>query len=81
MEPFKEQYIARSVLKQLIRQNIFITLTMSTMDPEKNYIFKRGTECDYFVLLLEGWFTGVDGSTGKCPTVTADLIDLFAPFD
>lgn len=54
MEPFKDQYVARNVLKQLVQQNIFITMTLSADDPSKNFIYKRGQECDFFVLLLEG---------------------------
>ncbi|KAL8578665.1 hypothetical protein ACOMHN_007123 [Nucella lapillus] len=54
VDSFKEQYIARSVLKQLIRQNIFITMTPSADAVEKNYLYQRGQECDYFILLLEG---------------------------
>jgi hypothetical protein len=41
-------------LKQLIRQNIFITMTPNVDTPSKNYLYKAGEECDYFVLLLEG---------------------------
>ena len=60
MEPFKELYIARSVLKQLIRQNVFMTLSPSPHDIDRSYLFRRETECDYFVLLLEGerWLGG-----------------------
>ncbi|KAL8562755.1 hypothetical protein ACOMHN_022630 [Nucella lapillus] len=55
VEPFKEQYIARSVLKQLIRQNIFVTInSISSDDASRNYVYKRGKECDFFILLLEG---------------------------
>ncbi|KAK7110333.1 hypothetical protein V1264_014225 [Littorina saxatilis] len=54
VEPFKDQYVARNVLKQLVQQNIFITMTLSADDPSKNFIYKRGQECDFFVLLLEG---------------------------
>ncbi|XP_076461512.1 metal transporter CNNM4-like [Babylonia areolata] len=54
VEPFKEQYITRSVLKQLIRKKIFITMTPSNDDMDKNFIYKRGRDCDYFILLLEG---------------------------
>lgn len=57
VEPFKEQYISRSVLKQLIRQNIVQTMNPETADSEKkNYIYECGKECDYFVLILEGKF-------------------------
>ncbi|XP_076464792.1 unextended protein-like [Babylonia areolata] len=51
VNPFKEPYVKRSVLKQLIQQNIFITLNPSTDDSD---IYKRSEECDYFVLILEG---------------------------
>nr|KAG5696757.1 hypothetical protein BaRGS_013566 [Batillaria attramentaria] len=54
VEPFKEQYVTRNVLKQLIRQNIVITLSPSTEDEERNYIYKKDKECDYFVLIVEG---------------------------
>ena len=58
VEPFKEPYVARSVLKQLIRQNIFVTLTPHVTDMSKNFLFTKGVECDYFILILEGgaWY-------------------------
>nr|KAG5706696.1 hypothetical protein BaRGS_005766 [Batillaria attramentaria] len=54
VEPFKEQYISRNVLKQLLRQNLVVTLNPSTDNSDRNYIYRKGVECDYFVLILEG---------------------------
>lgn len=54
VEPFKEPYISRSVLKQLLRQNIVISLTPNDCSRERNYIYRKGRECDFFTLILEG---------------------------
>ena len=29
-------------------------MTPNAMNPKKNFVYKRGEECDFFVLLLEG---------------------------
>ncbi|KAK3595841.1 hypothetical protein CHS0354_014663 [Potamilus streckersoni] len=56
VEHFMSKYISDNVLKKLIRQNIIVTI--HTKDPEtqteKNFIYKDGIACDYFILILEG---------------------------
>ncbi|XP_041370885.1 metal transporter CNNM4-like [Gigantopelta aegis] len=54
VEPFSEEYISRSVLKRLIRQNIVVSLQPTDTPNDKNYIYKDGVEADYFVLILQG---------------------------
>ncbi|KAL4231606.1 Metal transporter cnnm2 [Mactra antiquata] len=52
LEPFSDRYISETVLRKLIKQNIVVEL--NPQHNESHYIYKEGTPCDYFVLILQG---------------------------
>ncbi|XP_071089703.1 metal transporter CNNM4-like [Haliotis cracherodii] len=54
VEPFSEDNLTRNVLKRLLQQNIVVNLTFTEDDSEKNYLYRAGIECDYFILILQG---------------------------
>ena len=43
------------VLLRLLNQNVLVELEKRELEkfPEKQYIYKKGVPCDYFVLILE----------------------------
>lgn len=52
MEAFSEKYMSENVLRKLIKQNVVVELNPGKH--EKQYLYKEGVPCDYFVLILQG---------------------------
>ena len=52
VEPFMEKFMTENVLRKLIKQNIVVELNPTKN--EKQYLYKEGVACDYFVLILQG---------------------------
>ena len=47
-----EKFMTENVLRKLIKQNIVVELNPTKN--EKQYLYKEGVACDYFVLILQG---------------------------
>ncbi|CAG5123796.1 unnamed protein product [Candidula unifasciata] len=54
VEPFSDKFIARNVLKNLMKKDIVVNLSPTEPETIKNYIYIKGVPSDKFVLILQG---------------------------
>jgi len=55
VDPFKEEYVSRAVLKKLIEHQG--TVERKSLNPESEdgvYLYKKGTSADYFICIIQG---------------------------
>eukprot|EP00794_Sanderia_malayensis_P005476 gene5476-6160_t len=63
VEPFKEEYLSRAVLKKLIDQAGAVEEKMLNADKDDaNYIYRRGVSADYFICVIQGQVEVVVGN-------------------
>ena len=63
VEPFKEEYITRSVLKKLIdHQGAVERKSMNPDNEDELYLYKKGTSTDYFICIIQGQVEVVVGN-------------------
>ncbi|XP_005102419.1 metal transporter CNNM4 [Aplysia californica] len=54
VEPFSDDYLARNVVKNLMKKDIVVNLSPTDPVSEKNFIYRKGVASDVFVLVLQG---------------------------
>lgn len=62
LDAFRTSYISESVLHRLIRQNV-IRMKPADSYENANYLYQKGKESDFFVLILEGKCTVTVGES------------------
>ena len=52
--PFKSDLISESVLQRLIKQDIVVNYRFVDRSLPSCYLYKTGTPCDFFIMILQG---------------------------
>lgn len=53
MEPFKEEFISSSILKRLLKQDIYVNYKFDEKSID-NLLFITNKPADYFIIILQG---------------------------
>ncbi len=63
VEPFKEEYLSRAVLKKLIdHPGALEEKSLNTDKEDANYLYRRGASVDYFICIVQGQVEVVVGN-------------------